>query len=436
MRRISSAVIAIVWLASSSVLLAQTPPPIAFADPVNGLTIDQAIATARNNVPSLKAARAAISAAEARRAQAGLRPNPTVSTMWRREIGGMDRMNDVFVDLPLDLFRRRPRIAAAEADIGVAEAEAETVLFGAELEVRRRYGAALTAIRRVEIARELETAARQTFEVLAARAEEGAAPALDRDLARVELDRMSARVSMAEAGARAAVVDLAVAMGTAPDQTLRLRDSLEAALSQPNVRAFALDPGRVGARPDVRAAGARVRARDASIEQARSEGRWDLSVSAGYTRMRSGFPFRAFDAAGTLSGIEATFHNLTFGAMVMVPVFNRNQGLVAAATAERTAVEAELEGARLAALAETARAATLLRAALEVVDRYRTAVVPQAVRNVDTTVQGYNLGRGTLFDVLQAREQLLRIQDEYTDALARAYEAFVSAIAARGGLTS
>lgn len=426
-----------VWIGAAQ-LAAQTPGGAQrLIDPSSGLTAEQMVAAALESLPSLRAARAAVAAAEARRTQAGLRPNPNASVGWRQQIGGMDRMNEVGVTLPLDLFRRSARVALADAGVRVAEADARRELLSAEIEVRRRYGAALAAIRRAEVARDLEATARRTVDLLAARVEEGASPPLDRDLARVELDRMSMRVRTADAETEAAVVELARAVGAAPDAPLRLRATLEALVTQPDVAALssASAGGAIETRPDVQAAAARVREREAAIEAARSEGRWDVSLSAGYVRMRSGFPFRAFDSAGGLRDIDATFHNFTAGAMVVVPLFDRNQGAVAAAVSERIGAEADADDARLLARAELARAAIELRAALDVAERYRNTIVAQARRNLETIVERQQLGRGTLFDVLQARQQFLQVQDEYTGALLRAYDAYVAAIGARGGLS-
>lgn len=436
MRGRAMVILAAVWIGAAQ-LAAQTPAGVQrLIDPAAGMTVEKMVAAAFESLPSLRAARAAVTAAEARRIQAGLRPNPSASVGWREQIGGMDRMNEVGVTLPLDLFRRSARVALADAGVRVAEADARRALLDAELDVRRQYGAALAAIRRAEVARDLEATARQTVNLLTARVEEGASPALDRDLARVELDRMSMRVRTADAEAEAAVVELARATGAVPDAPLRLRATLEELVMQPEVAALSSAPagGAIETRPDVQAAVARMRERDAAIEEARSAGRWDVSVSGGYVRMRSGFAFRAFDAAGALRDIDATFHNVTAGAMVMVPLFNKNQGAVAAAAAERIGAEAAADGVRLVARAELARVTIELRAALDVAERYRTTIVPQARRNLETIAERQQLGRGTLFDVLQARQQLLQIQDEYTDALRRAYAAYVAAIGARGGL--
>lgn len=437
MRAVYAGAVAMLWSAASGGPFAQSERSLEqIVDPVAGLTIEQTVTAARETLPSLRAARAAVAAAEARRAQAGLRPNPSVSAGWREEIGGMDRMNDVSVTVPLDVLRRGARVALAESGIAVAEAEARLAMLAAEIEVRSRYAAVLAATRRAEVASELESTARRTYQLLAARVEEGATPPLDRDLARVEFERMAARARAAWADAERAIVDLRQSMGLAAADNLRVRGSLEALIAEPDVVALAAGAPahEIDARPDVQAADARVREREAGINRARSEGRWDLSVSAGYARMRSGFPFSAFDGRGQLRGIEATFHNVSVGAMVMVPLFNRNQGAVSEAIAERSIAEAEAATARLTAASELARASIDLRAALDVAERYRASILPQSVRNMETVTGRYELGRGTLFDVLQARQQLLQVQDEYTDALRRGYDAYVAAIGARGGV--
>lgn len=411
-------------------------PSLATAVPAQ-LIVEQAVATALETRPSLRAARAAIAAAEGRRVQAGLRPNPTVSAGWREEIGGMDRMTELSVALPLDLFRRGARAAAADAGVAVAEAEARRAILEVEIDVRSRYGAVMEAQRSLAIGRALEEAAREMHALLARRVEEGASPALERDLARVEWERASATAALAAAQVAAALVDLRRSIGIAQPASAESGETLEDYLARPEVAELARNAPQASIEvlPQVGAAEARVRAREAAIDQARSEGRWDLTLSAGYLRMRSGFPFRAFDGAGELRRIDATFHNASVGAMVMVPLFNRNQGAVAAAAADRDAAHAEAADIRLTADTARERAGIELRAALDVVRRYRSLVVPQASKNLDTVRQGYELGRGTLLDVLQTRQQLLMIQSEYTAALRRAYDAHVAGIATLGGLT-
>ena len=57
----------------------QAPLAGRFVDPANGLSLEQAIARALEQEPSLRAARSQIDVAQGMRQQASLRPNPSVS---------------------------------------------------------------------------------------------------------------------------------------------------------------------------------------------------------------------------------------------------------------------------------------------------------------------------------------------------------------------
>ena len=94
----------------TEVSVAQAPisEPVAqqYVDPVNGLSLDQAVARALEQEPSLRAARSEIDVARGMRLQASLRPNPTISFERREEPAGTDNQTMFAVEWPLDLFRR------------------------------------------------------------------------------------------------------------------------------------------------------------------------------------------------------------------------------------------------------------------------------------------------------------------------------------------
>ena len=68
-----------------------------FVDPVNGLSLDEAIPRALAQEPSLRAARTQIDVAQGLRRQAGLRPNPTASFERREEPAGIDNLTTIGV---------------------------------------------------------------------------------------------------------------------------------------------------------------------------------------------------------------------------------------------------------------------------------------------------------------------------------------------------
>jgi cobalt-zinc-cadmium efflux system outer membrane protein len=119
-----------------------------YVDPVTGLSLEQAIARALEQEPSLRAARSEIDVARGMRLQASRRPNPNVSFERREEPGGTDNVTTVAVEWPLDLFRRSGRVAVADREVTavqLAVADRERMLAA---EVRMRYA---TSLRQYEI---------------------------------------------------------------------------------------------------------------------------------------------------------------------------------------------------------------------------------------------------------------------------------------------
>jgi cobalt-zinc-cadmium efflux system outer membrane protein len=186
-------------------------------------------------------------------------------------------------------------------------------------------------------------------------------------------------------------------------------------------------------RPDIVEAEARVRLADARIAQARSEGRVDVSVFGSYMRMDAGFSQQGVNARGDLERVRGVFHYVSGGATVMIPLWNRNQGAVAAAQAERTAAEARLEALRIAGQADIAEGGALVASTQQVLAQMSRAVT-LAQHNLDVVRQTYELGRATLADVLVEQRRRLDVEKEYTTALREAFEARTSLDFARGEL--
>jgi cobalt-zinc-cadmium efflux system outer membrane protein len=90
-------------------------------DPAQGLSLDQAIARALEQEPSLRSVRSTVDEAQGRRLQATLRPNPSVSVERREEPAGTDNATMVAVEWPLDLFRRSGRVAVADRELTTAQ---------------------------------------------------------------------------------------------------------------------------------------------------------------------------------------------------------------------------------------------------------------------------------------------------------------------------
>ncbi|HXD20916.1 MAG TPA: TolC family protein [Vicinamibacterales bacterium] len=429
------------WL----VIMALTFPSVAVAQ--EG-TIEQLVATALDRSPDIRAARTAITAAGGQLTQAGLRPNPMVSAS-RMLMTGEQHQTLVEVDWPLDLFRRPARIVTAQHAVEATTLSVQDRERLLAATVRALAGRLLAARRNVEIMSEALTAARRMRELLDSRVTEGELPKLDANIAAVEAGRIEADLTLAQAEAEGAAIELKAVAGLGPNDPLVLRESLEGLVGGTPAPAslVSFDPSAppappappastgvsaIAARADVREATARVALADAKLEQARREGRADLTLTGNYGREGYGFAQRGFDSAGRLVPVQGSFHSFEIGARLMLPLRNRNQGAIAVAEAERIGEQEWLAARQLAAQAEIDAAVVRDREALRAVDMYATSIRDLARQNVDVQLEAYDLGRTPLSDLLAEQRRYLDVESAYTAVLARAYDARVTLRRARG----
>jgi cobalt-zinc-cadmium efflux system outer membrane protein len=403
----------------------QAPLASRFVDPANGLSLEQAIARALEQEPSLRATRSEVDVAQGMRQQASVRANPSVSFEWRDEPGGTDHLATVGIAWPLELSRRGERIAVADRELTTAQlavADRERVLAA---DVRMRYGDVLVAIRSLELFDDLLSATQKQYELLRSRVEEGASPPLERDLVDVELRRVQAERLLQAGRTETAVFELKRGRGVRADATVTVRDTFEDLVQRESALAPQVpNPSMsVELRADVREAAARIETAAAKIDRAESEGGFDVSVFANYMRMDAGFPQRGFAPDGRLERVRGQFNYWSAGAMLSIPVLNRNQGEVAVARAERTGAAAAYDAARLAAEAELASARARDERAREAVKIYGAGAQTVARQNLTVVGQSYELGRVTVFEVLAERRRYLDVERAYTEALRAAYEA-------------
>jgi outer membrane protein, heavy metal efflux system len=401
-----------------------------YLDPAAGVTIAEAIAEGLRQEPGLRDARTAIEAARGERHQAALRPNPTVSGERREQVGGTDNQTTIGIDWPLDLFRRGARTTVAQRSVTVLERSAEDRERILAADVRDRIGVVLVAARRLQVLDGLVDASRRTVELLASRVREGATPPLDRDVATVDLERLRASRELAIGQVDAAVAELRPLLGRPPGSPLTLRDSLDTAIAGDVPEAVAVPP--TNRRADVLAAEAAVAAAAARVSQVRQEAKPDVGLFGSYMRMDGGFPQTAFGAGGVLEPIHGTFHNLAGGLRVTLPLFNRNQGSIAAAQARTEGATHNLEARRLLAGAEIEAAQARAAAARRALAVYSNETRALARRNLDVVRETYQLGRATLFDVLNEQRRYLDFESGYTDAMAEAFAALTALQRATG----
>jgi cobalt-zinc-cadmium efflux system outer membrane protein len=415
-------------LACSVPLRAQTTSaPVAnrFVDPDHGLTQADLVARALANNPSLAAQRQTIESAKGAVAQARLRANPSLSVGGLKEVDGDDNRFNVGAEVPLELFGRRARRTEVAAQ--KLSSTRETVRDNERLlasDVRMRFADTLAALRNLEFVEQLLQANREFLKLMEDRVREGAIPMLDADEVRVEANRIESLWIDYQAKTEIAMLALKEATGMPPDEPLRLKGDLAQPvlpLDKAQLLQLALDH-----RPDLAAERAAEMMAAAVARRQEAEAKPDASFSAGYERPNSGFSFSAFDAAGNLQPIRQTFNYAVFGMKWTLPVFNRNQGSIAAAKAEVVSAHNQITAVDLALRHEVTQALVRYEAAQARAGVYRSGVRDQAARNLDVVRQTYGYGRIPLLDVIAEQRRFIDIETGYTDVLLDAYASRVA----------
>jgi cobalt-zinc-cadmium efflux system outer membrane protein len=250
---------------------------------------------------------------------------------------------------------------------------------------------------------------------------------------RVEFQRLDAERSLQVGAVERWLAELKRLMGMPADASLTLRTGLEDLVRQEVTSGATLSQSEaLTTRSDVLEAEARVRVAEAQMDRAQREGRPDVSLFGMYMRMDAGFPQQGFSPTGALEPVRSVFHYVAAGAMVTLPLLNRNQGAVAAAEAARTGAAAQVEAARLSVKSEIAAARARDQNGRRALEAYSADAVALARQNLNVVRQTYELGRGTLLDVLNEQRRYLDVERAYTDVLREAYEARQTLKAALG----
>lgn len=375
-------------------------PPLSFAE---------ARATARRVSPELRAARAAVAAAEARARQAGAFPNPTLAYSLERTSrdGATNAQHVAAIDQPLDVFgQRAARRDAAGLRVAAARARLDLTQAQLDLDVARAFALALAGERRAVLAREMADAFTEARRVSNARLAAGDVSGYaDRRLrleaaryaalaAQAALARDSARLALARLLADSAAGTPALAAG-ALALDARVLDSvgvMPAAASTPAMpaaaRADSLQALALARRAELRVAQLERDAAAAGLRLARNERLPFPVLSAGVKTERTpdGDGFRGFVA----------------GVSLPLPLWDRREGAVAAAEADARVLDAELTALRRQVAREVAEALAASRS----VEAQLAALRPRVAEDTEAALRAvrvaYDEGEISLVEWLDA----------------------------------
>lgn len=384
--------------------------------PVMRLEDFERMATEKN--PTLAQAEAGVRAAEGRRRQAGAFPNPTVGYFGEElsfRAAGETSEHGVFVEQTIPLggkLGKSRRIFAREREQAeaIAEGQRQRVLNS----VRVLYYDALGAQRLIELRTKLARLSREAVEITRELYNVGQADRPDQLEIEIEAERADIELLRARNDREQVWRLLGAMVGNPELKPARLAGNLEDALTafdeQQALTTLLRDS------PEVKAAQAGVERARAVLSRARAERIPDLFVRGGiaYNNERLERDNRKIGAEGQLE------------VGVNVPIFNRNKGGIAASEAELAIAERELERLQLVLRSRLASSLREYRNAQQMVERYRTQVVPRARTAYEMYLGNFRQMAASYPQVLIAQRTLFQVEAEYARALISLRQSLVS----------
>ena len=364
--------------------------------------------------PALAQAEAAVRAADARRLQAGLLPNPVVG--YTAEDVPVDDTSEgkhgVFVaqEIPLGgKLRLSRKVLEQDLEQTRIAGTSQRLLLVADL--RRIYYRTLAAQARVDIRERLADLTREAVEVTKQLYNVGAADAPDQlavenEALMREADLSEARIELDQtwAALRAVVADPDLEPGRLAGELAALPE-----LDRAEQRDLLLEQS-----PELLVARSRAARAEAALARARAERIPDLEIEAGMREPRG----RATQGADD----REAFADVGF----RIPLFNRNQGGIAAAEAELARARLEEQRVRLALEARFAETFGRYRQAAQRAQTYREGILERTRLAHRQYLERYQQMTAAYPQVLISERTLYQTEEGYVDALARAWDAAVA----------
>ena len=382
---------------------AQTP-----ASEQKTITLEELQQMALQNNPTFAQSAANIQAAESRKKQSGLYPNPTVGYQGEQIRGGSFRggeqgffvQQDIVLGGKLGLNRK-----ILDQELKQAETEAEEQKLRVMTNVGMSYIQALAAQQRLKLRQNLSKLANDALDTSHQLANVGQADAPDVLESEVEAQQAQLAVIMAKANQQRVWRALAAVVGNPRLTLMQLEGKLE---DTPPVNVEDLVEKIVNESPAVKIAELGVKRAEAALAREKREPIPDLQLRGGM--QQNGELLSA--PSGRAIGLQG-FADVG----VRIPIFNRNQGNIATAKADAERAKREVQRVKLVLRERAASVVQNYTFSQTAVDRYKTQMIPRAQKAYEMYTKKYQNMAAAYPQVLIAQRTLMQLEVSYISAL-------------------
>ena len=389
------------------------------------LDLTQLIQIAQHDNKDLQVARYAVQIGQARLLQAGLWPNPRLDLSGSTDVafrndGEYTRSTGISQQFPVAgrILRQKN---VARVDIALAEAEIADAERRVAGEVASDVYRILVIDRQIQSRDELVTIEQRLARTTRNRHKAAEVSELDVNTVQLDLERLVQEEVLLQSRRRSLLISLNTLIGRPPAAALAIDEPLPAAAPLPSLTQ--LQTQALASRPDLRNARLGIDRAQAQRALARAQ-RWeDWSVGLGVEQGRR-----------VLTGVppQSSDHTLMLSVSIPLPLFNKNQGLIAEANATEDQAMARIEALRLGIAAQVASAYAEASNLQQSLDRYRQSLLPVSARNVQLAQKGYGQGLVSVVEVMQAQRQQAELNAVYLTTLDQYLQALVRLRTATG----
>ena len=380
-------------------------PPASTPSSFPSLTLSDALAAAARNNPSLRGARADAEASAGALMQAGARPNPEVSFL-QEGFNRAERTSTALINQTIELGgKRRARLDVASYGREAANASLDEQRAAVRADVIAAFYGLLAAQRQLEVTEESAAIAARSADLASRRARAGKVSPVEATKAHVAAAAVQIEVTTARGRVDVARETLNAVMGEARSDTRVALGDLE---TVPAVEPLSALTAQLDDAPLARVARAQMLRSNAAVSLERARRIPDVTVSAGMKRVTTG-------------GVPD--NQAVVGVSIPIPLFDKNRGALLEAAHKAERANADLDRERTRLRLELTQAYANFDAAAQEARRLKTDILPAARLALDAMSRGYELGKFSFLDVLDAQRTLFQGQSQYVRALADAHAA-------------
>lgn len=335
--------------------------------------------------------------------QAAARPNP-VASMRIEDLRSNTRESTLEVSQPIELGNKRAmRMEAADSHYDAASAALAARKAEIQADVMAAYYGVLAAQERLRLAESALQVAQRASDAASKRVQAGKVSPVEETRSRIAESGVHIELVQARSALNIARKQLAALWGEAFPGFSQAEGRLDMPETVPSLEQLY---GQLDHAPAMQRARLEVDTRQALAEVEKTRATPDISVTVGAKRNE-----------------ELGLNQAVLGLSVPIPLFDRNQGHIQEAMSRTDKARAEAAALRIQLETALGRAYERLQAAQQAAGTYRTDILPGAQSAFDAAAKGFEYGKFSFLEVLDAQRTLVQAKTQHLEALLESHRA-------------